>query len=113
MSLPQHPREQFVSSDMRHNLFLAVKEALNNATRHADASEVSLQIIVDEKTMGVTIADNGRGFNGAPQNGTAEGLHNMRQRMQDIGGHCKIESKPGSGTTVNFIFPLSNSSNGK
>jgi signal transduction histidine kinase/ligand-binding sensor domain-containing protein len=113
MNLPQHPRDQFVSSDMRHNLFLAVKEALNNAARHSNASEVSLQIVVDEKTMGVTIADNGRGFNAAPQNGTAEGLHNMRQRMQNIGGQFEIESKPGAGTKVNFVFPLSNSSNGK
>ena len=113
MNLPQHPPEQFVSSDARHNLFLAVKEALNNAARHSDASEIFLQIGLDEKTMSVTIADNGRGFNGAPQNGTAEGLHNMRQRMQDIGGQFQIESKPGGGTKINFVFPLSDSTNGK
>jgi len=113
MDLPTYPQDEFVSSEVRHNLFLAVKEALNNATRHSEASEVSLQIVVSEKTMSVTIADNGRGFNGAPKNGTAEGLHNMRQRMLDIGGQFHIESKSGSGTKVNFVFPLSHSANGK
>lgn len=113
MNLPQHPPEQFVSSDTRHNLFLAVKEALNNITRHSNASEVVLKIVADSKLMNVIIEDNGRGFNATPQNGTAEGLHNMRQRMQDIGGQFQIESKPGGGTKVNFIFPLSNPTNEK
>jgi signal transduction histidine kinase len=113
MDLPSHPHEQFVSSEVRHNLFLAVKEALNNITRHSNATEAVLQISVDEKSMSVSIADNGRGFQGEPKNGTAEGLLNMRQRMQDIGGQCQIESKPGGGTKINFIFPLAHHLNGK
>lgn len=112
MDLPPHPREQFVSSDARHNLFLAAKEALTNATRHSGASEVSLQITADENSLNVTITDNGKGFDHLPKNGTADGLHNMRQRMRDVGGRFSIESKPGAGTKISFVLPLNHSSNG-
>jgi len=106
MNLPVHPQEQFVSSDVRHNLFLVVKEALNNIARHAHASEVSLQIVTDEKSMNILIEDNGCGFANEPVNGSADGLRNMRQRMQEIGGQFQAESKPGSGTKVSFGIPL-------
>jgi signal transduction histidine kinase/ligand-binding sensor domain-containing protein len=108
MNLPVHPPDQFISSDVRHNLFLAVKEALNNIARHAHASEVFLQIVLDEKSMNIRIEDNGGGFQNEPANGGADGLRNMRQRMQEIGGQFQVESQPGSGTKVCFFFPLSN-----
>ena len=63
--------------------------------------------------MSITIEDNGKGFEGMPKNGCAEGLHNMRQRMRDIGGRFSIESKPGCGTKVSLVLPLVHSSNGK
>jgi signal transduction histidine kinase len=107
MNLPVHPQEQFISSDARHNLFLVVKEALNNVARHARASEVSLQIVTDEKSMNILIEDNGCGFENAPINGCADGLRNMLQRMQEIGGQFRVESKPGDGTKIFLVFPLS------
>ena len=106
MNLPVHPQEQFVSSEVRHTLFLVVKEALNNIARHAHASEVSLKIVTDEKSMNILIEDNGCGFENEPPNGCADGLRNMRQRMQEIGGQFQVESKLNNGTKISFVFPL-------
>src|SRR5690348_7470710 len=95
--LPPSPPERSISAEARHNLFLAVKEALNNVVRHAHASEVQLNAAVTDEALTLTIKDNGRGFERAPDNSTEDGLRNMRQRMEEIGGKFSVESKPGAG----------------
>jgi len=54
----------------------------------------------------MSVEDNGRGFNGAPAREGADGLDNMRQRMEELGGGFEIESRPGAGTRVSITFPL-------
>ena len=105
IELPDHPPRRAVSAEARHNLFLAVKEALNNIVRHAGPCEVRLRIEPDRDALRITIADDGCGFGGAPNDGCADGLRNMRQRLADIGGACHLETAPGRGTTVTFIYP--------
>jgi signal transduction histidine kinase len=60
----------------------------------------------------MTIEDNGRGFDPAAQSGSRNGLENMRQRMESIGGTFQIESQPGGGTKVRIEFPLKQSEAG-
>jgi signal transduction histidine kinase len=105
MDLPDHPPRRAVSAEARHNLFLAVKEALNNIVRHAGPCEVRLKIAPDRDALRITISDNGRGFSGSPNDGCADGLRNMRQRLADIGGTCELETVPGQGTTLAFVYP--------
>ena len=93
--------EHELQSDVRHNVFLVIKEALNNIARHANASEVTLDMAIDGPRLLITIADNGRGFTG-PSDG--HGLANMRQRMNDIGGDFHIERPPAGGTQVTLEF---------
>ncbi len=93
------------SADVRHNLFLAVKEALNNVVRHARASEVRVTTIVSRDSATLIIEDNGQGFERVAENGFADGLRNMQARMSEIGGKFGIESKLGLGTRINFTFP--------
>jgi signal transduction histidine kinase/ligand-binding sensor domain-containing protein len=101
---PQLP-DAALSSELRHNIFLAVKEALNNALRHAGAEEIHLRLTAAVDHFTVSIADNGRGF--TPNVGDAgEGLLNMHQRLADCGGACDISSAAGRGTTVQFTVPL-------
>lgn len=89
----------------RHSLFLAVKEALNNVIRHALATEVELQMVQSPDCVEIVIADNGRGFD--PQAlRKGHGLTNLRERLESLHGECRIESQPGSGTTVRLIVPL-------
>jgi signal transduction histidine kinase/ligand-binding sensor domain-containing protein len=100
VDLPDRMHERTVSPEVRHNLFLVVKETLNNIARHAHAAQVSLRIAATDDRIDVTIEDNGQGFNPASTNGSGDGLHNMRQRMEEIGGHLQIKSEPGKGTRV-------------
>jgi signal transduction histidine kinase/ligand-binding sensor domain-containing protein len=101
------------TAEVRHNLFLAFKEAINNVVKHAAASEVYVALKIEPDAFTVSVRDNGKGFTpDAPaQQGPGEpgriaggnGLANMRRRLEKIGGHCDIRSAPGQGTEVRFV----------
>lgn len=114
LDLPSAPPPLRLPSPVRHNLFLCCKEALNNAVKHAKAELVSIAISVEEQTLRLTIADNGRGLEPAgsgerPRLTPASGLDNLRQRMTDIGGTCEFTPQPGGGLAVIFTIKLSSS----
>ena len=91
---------------IRRNLFLAVKEALNNAAKHSEASEVFLRLYRQNQKLTVVVEDNGRGFDPAQADATRNGMTNMRQRMDEIGGILSLASQPGNGCRVEFTVPL-------
>jgi signal transduction histidine kinase len=101
-----------LDSKVRHSLFLAFKEALNNVVRHAEASEVRLRILVEDDELIVAVTDNGRGLQpAAVTEAGMDGLANMRARMSALGGRCEIRSAPAQGTTVLFGVRLSKDDN--
>ena len=112
VQLPPWP----VTAEVRHNLFLAFKEALHNVVKHAAASEVSISLTTDVHLFTLVVRDHGRGF--APEarlrepprepgrSASGNGLMNMRWRLAKLGGRCEIQSAPGQGTTVKFIVPV-------
>lgn len=102
VDLPENPPAKSVSAEVRHNLFLAIKESLNNIARHANATEVSVRILATDDSLSVVIEDNGRGFNGEIKGNGADGLENMRRRITEIGGQFQIKSEPGAGTRISF-----------
>ena len=109
VDLPECPPNWVVPAAVRHNLFLSVKEALNNVVRHANARAVQLRITATEEFLELCIEDNGCGFGQPPHIDGADGLRNMRQRIEEIGGRFQLDSKPDSGTKIVFTCP----SNGK
>jgi signal transduction histidine kinase len=102
VDLPESPPAKSVSAEVRHNLFLAIKESLNNIVRHAHATEVSMLILATDESLSVIVADNGRGFSGEVKDRWADGLENMRRRVVEIGGQFELKSNPGAGTRVSF-----------
>jgi signal transduction histidine kinase/ligand-binding sensor domain-containing protein len=94
-----------LSTDLRHNLFLAIKEALHNIFKHANATEVWLHVSADAQALEIVVEDNGRGFKNAPDDALADGLRNMKQRMADIGGTFRVDSQPGTGTKIVLHLP--------
>jgi signal transduction histidine kinase len=90
----------------RRNLLMAVKEALNNAAKHSGATELHLQIHRRGHGLAVVVRDNGRGFDATPAQSNRNGVDNMRQRMAEIGGTCKIVSRPGEGCRIEFYIPI-------
>jgi signal transduction histidine kinase/ligand-binding sensor domain-containing protein len=106
LRLPDDPPPRTVSAEVRHNLYLAFKEAVTNAVRHAQAREVEIAVTIVAETLKVQVRDDGRGFGAGEDAPGADGLRNMRRRMADIGGSVEIASAPGAGTRVFFTLPL-------
>jgi signal transduction histidine kinase len=104
LDFPEHPPGQMITTEARHNLYLTMKEALNNAVRHAQATEVWLRAAVHGESLVLTVEDNGRGFERASEQLSAEGFRNMQQRMEDIGGHFNIKSTRNAGTKVTLTY---------
>lgn len=100
LDLPEHVPARELSTDVRHNLFLVVKEAINNTVKHAHATEMRLQVTVTDEKLAIIVEDNGVGFDQSPTEAGADGLRNMRQRLTDIGGKCWIQGRPGAGAKV-------------
>jgi ligand-binding sensor domain-containing protein/signal transduction histidine kinase len=113
VQLPAWP----LTTDVRHNLFLAFKEALHNIVKHASASEVVVSMKLEPSSFVLSVGDNGCGFvPGTPNADHAldsnrpeagDGLENMRRRLEDICGQCRIESALGKGTKVSFRVVMS------
>jgi signal transduction histidine kinase/ligand-binding sensor domain-containing protein len=103
---PENVPSSAVSSEVRRNFFLVVKEALHNIVKHASASTVEIKAEVSEGKMRLQIRDNGKGFVPGSGKGEGNGLLNMRKRMADIGGEMQLESVPGSGTSISATLPL-------
>ena len=95
---------QVIGAEPRHHLFLAVKEALNNAARHSGATEVQVQIEFAAGNFRVSVHDNGRGFDAAECLARGRGLENMRSRLELLGGRLELESRPGNGATIRMEF---------
>lgn len=109
IDFPDTPPAREISGNVRHGLFLAVKETLHNVVKHAEATEVLLRVTVDAAHLRWEIADNGRGFATAPDNALADGLRNLQRRLAEIGGTCDISSRLGDGTLVTFTVPWAGS----
>ena len=93
------PTDVQVSSQTRHNIAMAVKEALHNIIKHAQAEEVTLRVSLTGRWLTVSVQDDGRGFDPSDQTG-GSGLKNMQRRLADLGGACGIQSQVARGTTV-------------
>ena len=98
--LPPRP----LPPDVRHNIFLIVKEKLTNALKHAGATEVHLQIKASTTALEIIIADNGKGFdvNSAASAGHRNGLGNMQRRTEAVGGKLTLTSSSEQGTRMEF-----------
>jgi signal transduction histidine kinase len=95
-----------MSSELRRNLFLVIKEALHNIVKHSGAESVNLTLHIDHNIISIEITDNGKGFIPGTRNGTGNGLINMRKRMEDIDGQFEILSETGKGTKIKLSVRL-------
>jgi signal transduction histidine kinase len=103
---PQLPAFQ-LSAEVRHNVFLAFEEALNNTLKHARASRVGISMVLTPGAFEIRVEDNGQGFlREAGFKPEQDGLANMKKRLQSVGGGCDISSQPGKGTRICLRFPL-------
>jgi signal transduction histidine kinase len=92
-------------AESRHNVLLSVKEAITNAVRHGQPTEILLQLTLQNGGIEILIKDNGVGFDPA-RHPPGNGLANLQERMHKINGQCRIQSSPGQGTMVFLAIPL-------
>ena len=97
-----------IPPEVRHNVFLAFKEAVNNVVKHAQASEVWIRLRLQSDYFALSIEDNGRGLGTLDSQAaqTRNGLRNMRKRMEDIGGQFEAGTASGRGTLVRLTVPV-------
>lgn len=87
--------------DRRQHVLLIFKEAINNAIKYSDCTEITLEVDLKGNQLTMQLCDNGCGFDtNAPAPGN--GLQNMRERAARIGAEVEIISSPGNGTKVTF-----------
>lgn len=109
LDFPLEMKDFDVTSEVRHSLYLAMREALHNVLRHAGATEVRVSMSFAPGRAALQIEDNGRGFpaagsrqetNGAGRLSHGVGLQSMRRRIEEIGGECSFDDRPGGGARV-------------
>ena len=125
MDLPLALPAMRVDAELRYNLFLALKEALNNVVKHAKATEVWLRLKIEERSFTLSVEDDGCGLADeskiqgpkskagnaetldvglgaldSPRLASGAGLTNLQKRLAAVGGECTMHSTPGRGTRV-------------
>lgn len=93
-----------ISGEKRRNIFLCIKESLNNTAKHSKANDVWIDVVVRISKIEITIKDNGVGIDLQKLREFGNGLNNMRKRMQSIDGTFEIINNGGTITT--FTVPL-------
>lgn len=106
ISFPESAPELSLAAEFRRNIFLTVKEAIHNVVKYSQATEVHAELHIANNTIAFLVRDNGVGFDVSTPSPFGNGLHNMKKRIEDIGGTFTIESSPGKGTTVEFVIPI-------
>ena len=106
LDVPDAVPRMAIEGAVRHSLFLVVREAVNNAVKHARPSFVALAIRIDQVRLWIDVEDDGCGID--PQKvsramhdqSSRSGLGNMRRRIEELDGHFEIGDRPAGGTRV-------------
>ena len=99
--------ERRFSTLVETTIFRLIQEALTNAARHADISEISVSMVMEPEVLRITIVDQGKGFDIESVNsGESTGISSMRERVSWVGGVFTIQSTPGEGTIISGEFPI-------
>ncbi|HZV35936.1 MAG TPA: ATP-binding protein, partial [Verrucomicrobiae bacterium] len=88
------------------NVFLTVRESLNNIIKHSGATEVWFRLRHSLTTLSIVIEDNGKGFSTGDRWACGNGLLNMEKRMKNLGGSFRLTSNPGNGVKIHLEVPL-------
>jgi signal transduction histidine kinase len=101
IDIPENLPNIQVIGEIRRNVFMVVKEALNNILKHANATEVSIRLTRVENNLILYIHDNGKGIDLETIRQFGNGLKNMKKRMNDLDIDFSIENKNGTLITLN------------
>ena len=91
--------------EIRRNLYLIIKEAINNLVKYSEANQASVHFTKDKKDIITLVQDNGKGFD-TLMNTTRNGLKNMKLRASEIGAKIDILSSQEIGTSIRLSLSI-------
>ena len=95
-----------ISPELRHNVFLAAKEAVNNVVKHSEATSAWLRLRLEPGRFTLEIEDDGKGIPFGQEKKDRNGLKNMRRRLEEIGGSFSLGKGDQNGTRVSLSAPI-------
>jgi len=95
-----------INNNIEIVLYRIIQETVNNVIKHAAASQLDIQLTIEDDEVSATIEDNGKGFNTANDKFDGIGLKNIITRVEYLKGTVDISSLPGKGTVVAILIPL-------
>jgi len=99
--------EPYLGGEQRLHLQLLLREALANVARHAGATRVVVEAGMRDGELSIAVSDDGRGFDlNSAARGAGLGLRTMEERARRLGGHLRIDTRPGRGTRVEVHVPV-------
>lgn len=101
-----------MNSDTEAHLLRITQEAVMNAIRHSGGNQISVKLSLQNEIAKLLVEDNGDGFDPHISSlGRGFGIISMHERAERIGGNLTILSRPGAGTRIHLLVPLSNQKN--
>lgn len=100
------PVENMVGPALRPDLTASLREALANVARHSEATEASVEIVLEDVLLTMRINDNGKGLPHPESRSSGNGLQNLRARALGHRGYCTVSSEPGRGTSVEWVVEV-------
>jgi ligand-binding sensor domain-containing protein/two-component sensor histidine kinase len=105
LNLPEGLHEKSLPTDVKHHLYMVLKELANNAIKHSGASRILVDIENIKGELVITVSDNGKGFNSETARTDRNGLKNIRERVKEMKAKMEMSSQPGNGTKVKISLP--------
>jgi len=105
INIPRDILNTKVEMEVRKNIFLVFKEAVNNLLKHACCTEMKLWVNRMGDQLELVISDNGKGFDITAEN-SRNGLKNMHKRAREIKGLLEVTTQPGKGTTIRLLVNI-------
>ncbi|MDP2209162.1 MAG: two-component regulator propeller domain-containing protein [Bacteroidota bacterium] len=95
----------YLQPETHRNLWLLLKEAVNNSCKHSGCSEILIETMYSSGLLNIRIKDNGNGFDPSTKS-VGKGLETMKMRAEELGGKLQIDSQPGKGTEILFQWKI-------
>lgn len=105
LAMAEEVPDCMLAPEVRHHLFMVVREAMNNVIKHSRAKEVTLSLKVVKNALEMRIEDNGLGYSpDVMTRSKRHGITNMRARVEQLGGKLEVSSEPGKGTSIVILI---------
>lgn len=101
-----HNFDDRLSSDIEITIYRIIQELVNNILKHANAKEISIQLLQSDKLLNIMVVDDGIGFIYEPLNLKGMGLKNVQSRVESLKGDLYVDSTPNNGTTITIDIPV-------